>query len=134
MPNRFKTIAILILLVSLGSFISSGFKPGEGNPEREVSSDTNIILANTDITCWLTNPDKSALLQKQNVSLLFNSDVNQFPAIEVDASQVFQEIDGFGIALTGGSASLINKLAPQMRDELLKELFSRKYHHGLNTT
>lgn len=123
MQNRFKTTAVLIFLLSLGSFISSGFRPMEGNPGIKVPLDTNSAPVKTDITCWLTKPDKSTLLQKQNVSLLFNSDVSQFPAIEVDESRVYQEIDGFGIALTGGSASLINKLAPEMRNNLLKELF-----------
>ncbi len=79
----------------------------------------------TDIFFWLTKPDKSALLRKQEVSLLFSTEANQYPTISVDTTQIYQEIDGFGFALTGGSAYLINKLTPATRDQLLKELFLR---------
>jgi glucosylceramidase len=78
----------------------------------------------TDISFWLTKPDKSALLQKQDVSLLFNSKVNSFPTIDIDTSVTYQVMDGFGFTLTGGSATLINGLSAPVRNELLKELFS----------
>ena len=78
---------------------------------------------NTDISCWLTKPDKSALLEKQNVNILFTTAVNQYSTISVDTTTAYQEIDGFGFALTGGSASLINNLPSATRDALLKELF-----------
>ena len=45
--------------------------------------------------------------------------------IEVDTTQRFQSIDGFGFSLTGGSAYLIHeKLTASKRTELLQELFS----------
>jgi glucosylceramidase len=37
--------------------------------------------------------------------------------------QQFQQIDGFGFALTGGSAQLLMRMEPGPRAELLKELF-----------
>ena len=79
----------------------------------------------SDISWWLTKPDKSVLLQKQNLELKFKESVNQNSTISVDATTTYQEIDGFGIALTGGSAFLINKLSPEIRESLLKELFLR---------
>ena len=48
-----------------------------------------------------------------------------YPNIEVDATQTFQTIDGFGFTLTGGSAQSINKLNSQKRNELLQELFGK---------
>jgi len=77
----------------------------------------------TDVSWWLTKPDKSALLAKQNTGLSFRSVVNQYPVINVDTTQTYQGIDGFGFAMTGGSAYLINNLTSTKRDELLKELF-----------
>ncbi|MFC3157455.1 hypothetical protein ACFOEQ_02165 [Chryseobacterium arachidis] len=44
--------------------------------------------------------------------------------IEVDASQVFQTIDGFGYTLTGGSVQVINQLNTAKKQELLNDLFS----------
>lgn len=81
-------------------------------------------FAKTDVAFWLTTPDKISLFKNQNVSLLFSQSGNANTTIDVDAAQKFQTIDGFGFALTGGSATLINGLAPQTKDDLLKELFT----------
>jgi glucosylceramidase len=45
------------------------------------------------------------------------------PSIEVDDSKHFQTMDGFGHALTGGSAQLLMKMSPPARKALLQELF-----------
>ena len=39
--------------------------------------------------------------------------------------QTYQTIDGFGLALTGGSAQVIYRLEPQKRAALLQELFGK---------
>jgi hypothetical protein len=79
--------------------------------------------AQSDISCWLTKPDKSVLLKKQNVGLNFTVSTNQYPTINVDTTTTYQVMDGFGYALTGGSAYLINNLTSVTRDALLKEMF-----------
>lgn len=81
------------------------------------------VLA-SDVSFWLTKADRSALLEKQNVELNFSAKNNGNNTIEVDESQVFQTIDGFGYTLTGGSATLINNLGSAEKDVLIKELFS----------
>ncbi|MBA4848768.1 glycoside hydrolase family 30 beta sandwich domain-containing protein [Emticicia sp. BO119] len=73
---------------------------------------------------WLTNADKSALLQKQNESLRFGNEKTDGPTIFVDDTKRFQTMDGFGFTLTGGSATLINQLKAAEKAELLKELFA----------
>jgi glucosylceramidase len=77
----------------------------------------------TDVVVYLTKADQTSLFQKQNISLLFSTDSPTFPVIDVDASQTFQTIDGFGYTLTGGSATLINSLPATQKDDLLKNLF-----------
>ena len=72
---------------------------------------------------WLTKPDQSVLLQKQNTTFVFGTVANAFQTITVDDSQTFQSIDGFGFSLTGGSAEVINQLNPTKKQELLQELF-----------
>jgi glucosylceramidase len=77
------------------------------------------------IESWITNPDRSALFEKQAGTLLFSdSDKGEGTTIVIDERQEFQGIDGFGFALTGGSAGLIMKMSPAGRDRLLHELFS----------
>ena len=73
---------------------------------------------------WLTTPDRSALLAEQNNPLRFASEPNDSPAIDVNDMQQFQQIDGFGFALTGGSAQLLMRMEPGPRAQLLKELFA----------
>jgi len=77
----------------------------------------------SDVLFYLTQADQSALFKKQNVSLLFSQNGNSYATIEVDTTQTFQSIDGFGYTLTGGSASLLNSLPASTLDPLLKELF-----------
>ncbi|ADY53615.1 Glucan endo-1,6-beta-glucosidase [Pseudopedobacter saltans DSM 12145] len=83
----------------------------------------------SDVDFWLTNTDQSSLFKKQNVSLLFGPAANTGSTIEIDDSKQFQEIDGFGYTLTGGSATLINSLNESSKAALLKELFQ---HDGNN--
>src|SRR3982751_2547819 len=73
----------------------------------------------SDVEFWLTRPDGTALFKKQSDVLVFSSSSNASASnIEVDESQTYQTIDGFGYTLTGGSASLINGLLPATKDAL----------------
>lgn len=83
--------------------------------------DNGTVVSQMDI--WLTKGDQSVLLQKQNTNQLFGTTTNSFQTIEVDESQTFQTIDGFGYTLTGGSVDVINSLNPTKKQELLQELF-----------
>ncbi len=76
-----------------------------------------------EVDFWLTKGDETVLLQRQNVTLNFSSPANNFPTIDLDTTQKFQEIDGFGYTLTSGSATLINGLSANMKANLLQELF-----------
>ncbi|WP_326983608.1 glycoside hydrolase family 30 beta sandwich domain-containing protein [Chryseobacterium sp. MYb264] len=97
-------------------------------------SSTSSDLANNDnsgngnstgdpVLVWLTKGDQSIKLQQQN-TVYFSSAVNNYSTIEIDPSQVFQTIDGFGYTLTGGSVEVINQLSAAKKQELLNDLFS----------
>ena len=73
---------------------------------------------------WLTNPDKSALFERQKTGLPFAAAANGNPTIDVDDKQKFQAIDGFGFALTGGSAQHLVRMEAGRRAAILKELFA----------
>lgn len=78
------------------------------------------------IESWITTGDKASLFSKSTKTLTFSdSNESSVPVIQIDSTQQYQSIDGFGYALTGGSADLINqKLTEGQKDDLLKELFS----------
>jgi glucosylceramidase len=77
------------------------------------------------IALWLTTPDRSSLLAQQSTPLRFARSASELPAIEVDDDRKFQTMDGFGLALTGGSAELLMRMDATQRTALLKELFGR---------
>lgn len=78
--------------------------------------------APTKVKVWLTTGDRKHLLERQQ-DLLPSMTASGNTTIEIDTTQVFQSMDGFGFALTGGSAWVIHQLPASKRDSLLKELF-----------
>lgn len=80
-------------------------------------------------TLWLTNPDRSALFQKQDSGLSFTSSGDTSRLIDVNDTETFQTIDGFGFTLTGGSAWLIHRMSAAARAQLLQELFGTDSTH-----
>jgi glucosylceramidase len=73
---------------------------------------------------WLTTPDRAAIVAPQATSLHFSSEAAKLPVLTVDDAQHFQTMDGFGFALTGGSAQLLMRMGAAQRAALLKELFT----------
>lgn len=88
------------------------------------TNDANKNSDSLQIEFWLTNADKSVLFQKQNTNQTISGVSASTPVIEVDETQTYQTMDGFGFALTGGSAILINQMGVTEQDALLKELFA----------
>jgi glucosylceramidase len=73
---------------------------------------------------WLTTADRANLVAPQASSPHFSSEGGQLPVLTVDDVQHFQTMDGFGFALTGGSAQLLMRMGAAQRTALLKELFT----------
>ncbi|MCD0488219.1 glucosylceramidase [Pedobacter sp. MC2016-14] len=86
-------------------------------PKKEIKG------TNGSVAFWLTTGDKTSLLAKQEDLPLYTGS-NNAPTIEIDETQTYQSIDGFGFTLTGGSATLINALPAAEKQALIKELFS----------
>jgi glucosylceramidase len=72
---------------------------------------------------WLSTPDRSQLLTLQKGPIPFSSSVTSLPTVTVNDDQQYQTIDGFGFALTGGSAQLLMRMDPAKRSAILKEIF-----------
>jgi glucosylceramidase len=78
---------------------------------------------NNNIRYWLTTRDRSALFEQQEKPLVFAASPGKLPAIAINDAVKYQEIDGFGFALTGGSAQHMIKMSVPARSALIKELF-----------
>jgi glucosylceramidase len=100
-----------LLLVSTFLLCTSSLFAQETNPVK--------------IEAWITNADRSALFEKQSEPITFTTKTNQRGStIVIDDSQRLQSIDGFGFALTGGSAELIMKMTTEARSKIIHELFA----------
>jgi glucosylceramidase len=74
---------------------------------------------------WVSTSDKAARFARQPETLAFgDTNRGRGPTIVIDEQRRLQSIDGFGFALTGGSAELLTKTTPDTRARLLKEVFS----------
>lgn len=82
------------------------------------------LVAQKNVSVWMTTPDKTALFQMQPKHPEFAASAGTGPVIDVDEKQTYQTIDGFGFALTGGSAELMMKMSPEKRSALIHELFA----------
>jgi glucosylceramidase len=85
------------------------------------------------VRMWLTTPDQRVLLAEQ-APLAMTDDLSvTVHTIDVDERQRFQQMIGFGAAITGSSAWLINRnLSPGRRAELMRALFDAERGIGLS--
>ncbi len=116
--NRFTCLTLVILSFCLAA-CSCNKKSGD-----EPAPPIPPVPSSSDITVYLTQPNQNIYFKKQTTPLNFSNAAPSFQTIDVDSTQSFQSIDGFGFTLTGGSASLIHALPDSQEDALLKELFT----------
>lgn len=81
-----------------------------------------VLQAQLKVDRWETSNDKTMLLSRQtNVE----GKGGETALINVNAAKKYQSVDGFGFALTGGSAQHIIRMSPLERSKLLNELFGQ---------
>ncbi|SHN25089.1 glycoside hydrolase family 30 protein [Mucilaginibacter sp. OK098] len=115
------------LMVTIAGLLAFGFGCSKKSPIGGGETPPPIkpvTPVKTDVSMWVTTADQFQLLNKQNVSLIFSAGSNQNTTINVDTTQTYQTIDGFGFCLSGGSAYLINSLSDAKKTALLRELFA----------
>lgn len=82
------------------------------------------IAQQQQVSVWMTTADKAQLLTEQAHKLPF---IKSSPTTEltilIDDTRKYQTIDGFGHALTGGTAQLMMNMSEPARRKLLEELF-----------
>ncbi len=80
---------------------------------------------------WVTQPDRSTLFEKQAKKITFSTQQARRggTTIVIDEQHTMQSVDGFGFALTGGSAELMMLMTPAARSALIQDLFSTKDNH-----
>lgn len=123
MSSNYKSIMAFVLVII---FLDSCNNPAVSTIDD--GQDSTALTGN--IAVWLTSGNEVFLLKKQD-PVNFSRDLGDF-TILLDTTVTYQTMDGFGAALTGSSAYLINQLSPANRQALLKDLFDPKDGVGLN--
>lgn len=72
---------------------------------------------------WVTMPDQSVVFQKQPASSINQSKNEKNLQLTINTGKTYQEMDGFGYTINGGSAKHITKMSAPARTKLLQELF-----------
>ncbi len=76
------------------------------------------------VEAWITRPDRSELFVRQNRPCEFVAGRHERAHyIVIDPRQSYQSVDGFGFALTGGSAEHLIRMSAPARRAILEELF-----------
>lgn len=120
--NRLRLIK---LLASLSVLVCIGFLLGCDSNEAGINAQPSV---GGKVVSWTTSGDQSNLLDRQDTISLV--EVSSLPAgastvsIQLLPDQQFQEMDGFGFTLTGGSAVLLSRMSATSRSQLLTDLFS----------
>ncbi len=105
------------------AFSAMNISCSSSNEGGDSPTPTPTPAVKNEVDFWLTKGNQSVLLQKQTNILAFGSKANIYQNIEINDTQKYQTVDGFGFTLTGGSAQVINQLTTQKKKDLLQELF-----------
>ena len=113
----------LLCILLLCNVISLAAQQG-GQGQRQQAQQTQ--QSSRQIDGWVTTPDRSMLFDKlpEKIPFTFSSSarVSGIPIV-IDEQRSMQSIDGFGFALTGGSAEVMMRMSKVERAKLLNELF-----------
>ncbi|MBP1841304.1 glycoside hydrolase family 30 protein [Formosa algae] len=112
-PFTFLLIAVLMVKCSSSETTSDDV--------NVIPPDTNTSYSNVDL--YVTKADQSELFQLQSTKVPAYSDNSNF-SIDVDPEITYQEMDGFGYSLTGGSAEHLHNMSDAARTEILDDLFN----------
>lgn len=86
------------------------------------------------VRSFITSPDRSQMFAEQSDAAEFSTLRNERANyIVIDPELRYQPIEGFGFALTGGSAEHLVKMSPAARKAILEELFSAEKGIGIST-
>ncbi|TBN03689.1 glucosylceramidase [Hyunsoonleella flava] len=112
----YKSFALTLLVSALFSCQSCQ------NIDDSLNTIAPPMSETVDVDFYLTRADESALFLKQENGISAFNDNTNF-SINVSDGTTYQEMDGFGYSLTGGSALHINNMSASSRSTLLNELF-----------
>lgn len=77
------------------------------------------------VEVWRTNADRSQVLAYERFTPSRQDQPAGAESIVIEPGKRYQAVDGFGFALTGGSAQLLQRMTAARRHALLVQIFGR---------
>src|SRR6476619_5574178 len=122
-PRRFPlttgACCVMLLLAACGRV--GPVDPGIGNPPSGPTAQA-----------WITTSTRARLLSPEPDLPIRAITDNAAVVIDVDEATMYQEMVGFGAAMTDASAYLINQKLGSQRAAIMQELFGRNPGIGLS--
>lgn len=116
----------------VGCVVFAGFAAGCGGSTAAGPGGGDGTPSGPAAEVWLTTADQSRLLSQQpDVVIRSGADASSI-VIDVDEGTSYQEIVGFGAAMTDASSFLIQRKLGAQHDAILHELFGRNPGIGLS--
>lgn len=85
---------------------------------------SGLLFAAPKVDVWITDPRGTSRFERLPQPLPIGpSNQGSSNRIQIDPNRRFQEMEGFGFTLTGGSAHHLIRMSPEARLKLLTELF-----------
>ena len=116
---RFSILTLCAVITLCACNTTSCNKGDSPTPETDNGSETEQI---SDVISYVTTKNQSKLFTLDSLS--FNKGVNISPyTIHIDKNTKYQQMDGFGAAITGSTCYNLLKMTQSDRTSLLKEVF-----------
>lgn len=129
MKSKKVLLFFLLLGVQLSVFASCGSNENEESGSTENQEQKND--ENDDVTVYITTANRAFDLAKKSTSLKSGSSMS--PAtITLQPEIKYQNMDGFGAAVTGSTCFNLSLMTPANRSQFLKEAFSPTDGFGLS--
>lgn len=130
MKNKKVLLLAFLLGIQLSAFAScSAGEDKENTPNKTTEGENEDTDSN--VTIFLTTANRAFDLTKKTISLNEGSSMSP-TAITLKPDVNYQEIDGFGAAVTGSTCYNLSLMSPENRTKFLKETFSSTEGFGFS--
>ena len=120
---------ILITIVIAATLIGCSDDDQKSYPPPTIGGSGNEVGT---AQIWVTSGNESRLLSAQDHLSIIDNKETSYPSITINETEQMQEIEGFGAALTGSSAYVINNLSTAQKNSLLSDLFDVESGAGMS--
>lgn len=136
--HRVLSIPVLIFIITFINTACNSSNENNSGKNTKDNSNEDSSGKNMMVEVWLTTGDASKKLPQQQPNINFKTGGTENSSLLIEVNEEvngleYQQIEGFGAALTDSAAWLIyHQLSAVQRNDLMNKLFSRDDGIGIN--